>query len=115
MTMTSLTGASDHELLATLNRLAADRANTAELILVLGAVEHRRLYRPSHHSLYEYCVQQLRMSPDMAYKRIRVARTARRYPGLVAAIREGRLHLSSVMLLRPYLRGGAGRQLLEAA
>ncbi len=116
MTMTSLTGASDRELLATLIRLAADdRANTAELLVVLGAVEQRRLYQPSHHSLYEYCVQLLRMSPDTAYKRIRVARTARRYPGIVLAIRDGRLHLSSVMLLRPYLRGAAGRKLLEAA
>ncbi len=116
MSTTSLTGASDHELLATLDRLAADdRANNAELIVVLGAVEQRRLYRASHHSLYEYCVQLLRMSPDMAYKRIRVARTARRYPGIVSAIRDGRLHLSSVMLLRPYLRGRAGEALLEAA
>ncbi len=49
MTTTSLTGASDAELLDTLNRLATDdRANNAELI-VPGAVEQRRL----HRSLYE--------------------------------------------------------------
>ena len=39
----------------------------------------------------------------MAYKRIRVARTARQFPAIHDMLADGRLHLTAVVLLAPYL------------
>ncbi|HEY6195588.1 MAG TPA: hypothetical protein VI504_11160, partial [Candidatus Eisenbacteria bacterium] len=43
------------------------------------------------------------MSEDMAYMRIRAARTARKFPVVFAAVADGRLHLTAVVLLAPHL------------
>jgi hypothetical protein len=45
----------------------------------------------------------LGMSEDQAFKRIRAARAVRRYPVVAKAVADGRLHLSGVVLLAPYL------------
>src|SRR6266487_4378122 len=53
--------------------------------------------------MFAYCVHELRLSEDAAYKRIQAARVARRFPVLFEALAEGRLHLGAVGLLAPYL------------
>lgn len=45
----------------------------------------------------------LHFSDDAAFKRIRAARTARRYPQIFEMIADGRLHLSAVVMLAPHL------------
>src|SRR5262245_4973333 len=55
--------------------------------------------------MYTYCVGRLHLSGDAAYKRIQVARAARRYPGVLAALAEGRVHLTGLNLLAPHLKG----------
>ena len=108
---------SDSALLRDLAHLVRqDRALTARIVAHLGEVDARRLYAPAGHpSMFAYCVEELRFSEDAAYKRIRVARAARQFPELFAALADGRLHLAAASLLAPHLtRENAGR-LIEAA
>lgn len=90
---------------ALLSLVARDRATTAELLAHLAEFDARKLHRPAgYSSLYEYCVKQLGMSEDMACKRTVAARVARKYPGVLSAIADGRLHLSGIVMLAPYLK-----------
>ena len=65
--------------------------------------------------MYLYCVHELRLSEEAAFKRIHAARTARGFPALFAALAEGRLHLSGVVMLAPHLTPENADELLAAA
>jgi hypothetical protein len=96
-----------------------DRAGTSELLGHLSEFDRRRLYAPAGYaSMHEYCVRELRMSDDATFARIRTARACRRFPGILAAIEDGRFTVTSVVLLAPHLKSltrEAGRELLRAA
>lgn len=93
-----------------------DRATTANLLAHLAEADERRLYLPAAYpSMYMYCVHELHMSEDTSLKRIQVARVARKFPGVLSAIADGRLHLTAVGLLAPYLTPENAEHLLEAA
>ena len=101
----SLSHLDDHVLLRDLATLVSqDRATTAKLLAHLAEVEERKLYaRAAYPSMFLYCVRELRMSEDVAYARIRVARKARQFPAIFPALADGRLHLSAVVQLTPHL------------
>jgi len=100
--------------LATL--VSRDRATTAQLLAHLAEFDARKLYLPAAYpSMYAYCVGELRMSEDAAAKRIQAARAARRFPTILEAVADGRLHLSAVCLLCPYLLEDSAADLLAAA
>jgi len=100
--------------LATL--VAQDRATTAALLAHLAEVDERRLYLPAAHpSMYAYCIHELHLSEDAVFKRIQVARVARRFPAIFPALADGRLHLSAVVLLAPHLTKENAGELLAAA
>ncbi|MBI5709536.1 MAG: HNH endonuclease, partial [Candidatus Eisenbacteria bacterium] len=100
--------------LATL--VTRERVTTAALLAHLAEVDARRLYAPAGHpSMFSYCVHELRLSEDAAYKRIQAARLAREFPVLFEALADGRLHLSAVGLLAPYLTPENADELLAAA
>jgi hypothetical protein len=101
----ALTDLADETLLSNLSALvSAERQNTAVLLAHLAEVEARKLYRPAGYStMHEYCVGALHLSDDSAYKRLRTARAARRFPQIFEAIADGRLHLSGVAVLAPHL------------
>jgi hypothetical protein len=113
----SLAHLSDGTLLRALSSLVAERrAHTARLLAHLAEVDARRLYLPAAHpSMFSYCVQELGFSEQSAYKHIRSARAARRFPALFAAVADGRLHVSAVVLLAPYLTPENAAELLAAA
>jgi hypothetical protein len=113
----SLTHLDDHVLLRDLAALVArDRATTAALLAHLAEVDTRRLYAPAGYpSMHGYCVGELRLSEDSAYKRIRAARAARDFPAIFAAVADGRLHLSAVVMLSSYLTAENADELLAAA
>jgi 5-methylcytosine-specific restriction endonuclease McrA len=117
MSKHSLTHLSDGTLLRDLTVLVArDRVNTAELLAHLAEVDARRLYLPAGYpSMHAYCEQELRLSEDTANKRIRVARKAREIPALFAAIADGRLNLSGVILLASQLTPNNADELIKAA
>src|SRR5258705_6985371 len=91
---------SDAALLRELAALVAgDRITTASLLAHIAEVDARRLYVPAGYpSMYAYCVEELRLSEDAAFRRIRAAPAARRFPSLPELAAEGRVHLAAVSL-----------------
>jgi hypothetical protein len=95
---------------------ARDRATTAEMLALISEADRRRLFaRESFASMFRYCVRKLRMSEDIAYKRIQAARAARRFPAILDMVADGRLHLTAVVMLAPFLRREGATELLQAA
>ncbi len=113
----SLAHLPDPDLLAHLAALvAADQQTTAALLAHLAEVDARALYLPAAcASMHVYCVRVLHLSEDAAYKRIRAARVARRFPAIFAAVADGRLHLAAVVLLAPHLTDETADELISAA
>jgi hypothetical protein len=113
----SLTHLTDEALLRELTSLVSrDRSTTAALVAHLAEVERRELHLPAGFpSLLDYCVHELKLSRDEALKRIRVARQARKYPIIFYALADGRLTLTTVLVLRRHLRHENARELLKAA
>jgi hypothetical protein len=97
-------------------RVSLDCDTTAELLADLGEIDARKLYAPEgYDSMYEFCVHELRMSEDVACKRICAARAARRFPAIFPAVAEGTLHLSAVVVLAPHLTPETADELLATA
>jgi 5-methylcytosine-specific restriction endonuclease McrA len=107
----------DDELFATVQRLTA-RSNVAlaELLVHLGEVERRGIHRQrACASLYTYCIYELRMSEDAAFRRSRAARLVREYPELRDAIAKGEIHLTGVLIIGPHLGGDRHAEILRRA
>ncbi len=113
----SLTHLSDQTLLRDLVAIVAqDRRTTAALLAHIAEVDARRLYAPAGYpSMFSYCVGELHLSEDAAFKRIRAARAARQFPALFDALADGRLHLAAVVLLTPHLSAESADELVAAA
>ena len=113
----SLSHLSDQALgrdLATL--VARERAATADVVAHIAEFDARKLYLPAAYpSMFAYCVGELRLSEDAASKRIQAVRAARRCPAALAALAEGRVHLSGICLLAPHLTPENAAELLAAA
>ena len=113
----TLASISNEELFATVQHLTA-RCNVAlaDLLAHLGEVEHRGIHRErACATLYTYCVYELRMSEDAAYRRSRAARLVREYPELYDAIAKGEIHLTGVLMIGPYLGGERHGEVLRRA
>jgi hypothetical protein len=86
------------------------------LLAHIAEVDARKLYVPAgYSSMHAYCVNELHLSEDAAYKRIQAARVARQFPVVFAALAEGRLHLAAVCMLAPHLTPENAEELIEAA
>src|SRR5689334_16769955 len=62
-----------------------------------------------------YCMGEFGLPKDAAYKRIQAARTAREFPAIFERVADGRLNLSGVCLLAPYLTMENAAELLTEA
>src|SRR5262245_5501323 len=104
----SVAHVSDQALLAQLEQFeSSDRANLARLLAHLGEIAARKLYAPlGHGSMFTWLMSRRGYSEETAYKRIRVAKAARRYPEILPAIASGELHMTAIVLLAPYLLPG---------
>src|SRR5262249_59231248 len=105
------------ELLAATHDLARRSCNVeADLLLHLAEVDQRKLYleRP-FPSMFAFCVDELGFSDDAAYYRITVARAGRRFPAIIDAVREGKVHLAGLRLLVPHLTEENHREVLAQA
>src|SRR5262249_34906996 len=72
----------------------SERGSTADLLADLAEIDVRRFYvAMAYPSLFAYCMAELKLSADAAYKRIKVARAARRFPVIFDAVADGRLNL----------------------
>jgi hypothetical protein len=96
--------------------VAQARTTTATLLAHLAEFDARKLYLPAGYpSMFAYCVHELHLSEDAAYKRIQAARVARQFPDIFEAVADGRLHLGAICLLAPYLTPENADGLLAAA
>ena len=96
---------SDSDLLANTRRLVG-RSNQlfAALLAHLAEVEARGVHRTrACSSLYTYCIYELRMSEDAAFRRATAAKLVKRFPALFDAIASGELHLTGLLMLGPHL------------
>ena len=93
-----------------------DRQSTADLLALIAESDRRRRYAQlGFGSMKAYCVKALGLSDDAASKRIQVARKARFLPVIFEAIADGRVHLTGMNLLVPFLDEENVHQLIEAA
>ena len=107
----------DHSLLQSTRSLRErDRLTTALLVARIGEIESRRLAeRLGHPSTLAWCITELRLSEDEAFRRIRAARFGRRFPELFEALADGRLHLTAVNLIGPHLSKATVADWIDAA
>jgi hypothetical protein len=113
----SLTRLSDAELVDRMKALlASERDTVATLIAHLAEMDTRDVHlREGYPSLFVYCRDVLGLSEWEAYKRIEVARAARRFPVILEWLADGSLGLTTVRLLAPHLNAANHREVLEAA
>ena len=96
--------------------VAQERTAMAAVLAHIAEVDARKLYLPAGYpSMHAYCVGELRFSEDATYKRIQAGRAARQFPAIFGAVAEGRLHLTAVNRLAPYLTQQNADGLIEAA
>src|SRR5258705_8301790 len=105
------------ELAEELVRLArSGRETTVCLVTHLAEFAARDLHLAAGFpSLFAYCTEVLRLSEHEAYHRILAARTARRYPRILAMLADGSLTLTAVRLVAPHLTDATAERLLAAA
>src|SRR3990172_9486306 len=95
---------SDDDLLGRLAELLKQwRGVESDLVAHIGEVDARRLYAREASSMFTYCTELLHLSEAEAYLRIAAARASRKYPLLLVMLSDGRVHLSGVGKLAPYL------------
>jgi hypothetical protein len=113
----SLSHLSDPDLKCSLTSIiAGDRASTATVLAHIAEFDARRLYLPEAYPfMFAYCVHALHLSEDATYKRIRAGRAARAFPAIFEAVADGRLHLTAVSRLAPYLTPENAADLLAGA
>jgi hypothetical protein len=96
---------SDDELLRRLAELMKQsRRLESDLVALIAEVDERRLYaREASPSMFAYCTEILHLSEAEAYLRIAAARASREHPTLLTMLGDGRLHLTGIAKLAPYL------------
>ena len=96
---------SDDALLDELGALVQeDTERTAVLLRYVAEVDRRSLWqRCGHSSLFGFLVERFHMSEAVAYRRIRAARTAMKFPVLFDLVARGDLHLTAIHLLAAHL------------
>ena len=108
---------SSHRLMKRLRRLVGrNNALTAQLLCHMGEVDERRLYlEVACPSMFAYCTGILRMSDAQAFRRIRAARLARKFPVVLPMVHSGQIHLCALALLAPHMTEDNGEELLQQA
>jgi hypothetical protein len=111
----SLRSLSDDALLAGLENLVRqERESTADVVEHLWEVERRELVLGrAYPSLYEYCTKKLGYTESGAAFRMRAARAAAEFPGIIERLRSGRLHLEAVVRISPHLTDSNHADLLD--
>jgi len=113
----SLQSIPDDDLLRRLTEITQQsRRVEADLVAHIGEVDERRLYaREASPSMFVYCTEVLHLSEAEAYLRITVARASRAHPMLLTLLGDGRLHLTGIARLAPYLTRDNRDTLLKRA
>jgi hypothetical protein len=107
----------DEQLVGEVERLAAcERTTTADLVAHLAEMESRQLYLAAgFNSLFTYCREVLHLPEDATCNRTTAVRMVRAFPTVLPMLADGRLNLSTLRLLAPYLTADNHRILLAEA
>jgi len=82
----------------------------------IGEIEARDLHlKAGYKSLHAFCMAEYALSDDEALLRINVSRVAREFPAIFCAIAEGKLSMTTVLVLKPLLTSATANELLAAA
>jgi len=108
---------SDDDLLARLAAVVHDsRRGESTLLNHIAEVDLRRLYaREACPSMFVYCTRRLHLAEGAAFRRIRVARASRKHPVVIEMVADGRLHVSGIAVLVPFLTRENRDRLLSLA
>ena len=108
---------SDARLIDEMRRLVATECGaTAVVVAGLAEFDARRLWLPlGYSSLFNYCVQCLKLTEDAACSRIDAARASRKFPRLLEGLLSGDLSLTAARMLAPHLNVENHIQVLEQA
>ena len=101
-----------------LHDLVGEERNVqVDFILHLDEFDQRRAYlEGGYGSLWDYCLKALHLREGAAWRRMAAMRVLRRFPSMEAALRDGRLCLSTLALLGQVLTDeNAGDLLARAA
>ncbi|HEY3121239.1 MAG TPA: hypothetical protein VGL15_11490, partial [Vicinamibacteria bacterium] len=86
------------------------------MIALLAEIDARGLHLAAGYgSLFMFCREVLRLSDHEAYRRIEVARIARRFPLILQKLSDGSLNLTTIDLIAPQLRPDNHEELLDEA
>ncbi|HEX6323887.1 MAG TPA: hypothetical protein VFZ36_09190 [Vicinamibacterales bacterium] len=107
----------DSRLIEAMPRLiAAECGATAIVVAALAEFDARRLWLPlGYSSLFNYCVQHLRLTEDAACSRIEAARAGRKFPRVLEYLQSGELSLTAARMLAPHLTPTNHGPVLEQA
>ena len=93
-----------------------ERAKLALAVAHVGEIDARRSYREAGYaSMFAFCEKVLKLQEQVALKRLRVARIARRFPVIFESLASGALSLTSVIILKPHLTEETASELIAAA
>ncbi len=82
-----------------------DRHCLAKSLVHLAEFDRRALcVKEGGESLFAYCTRVLGYDEFDAFRRIRAARTINRFPSVVPLIEEGKISLTAIAVLAPYLK-----------
>ena len=82
-----------------------ERTALAEFLVALAIVDKERLCLDEAYSSLSHFLQEgMGLSRSSALKRINACRLVVRFPQFLEKVREGRLHLSALMLIATHLR-----------
>jgi len=95
-----ITQFNDQQLLeSAMNLIGQEQKLLSKILMHLQEIERRKLYCDlGYSSLYDYCLKELRYSPQQAWRRINAMRLMKKLPELINSIDDGTLTLSSINL-----------------
>ena len=81
-----------------------EKRAVSRLLAHLCAFDERQLaMKKKGRSLFDYCAKDLGFEEFDAYRRIRGARVAHKYPAVLDLVEQGKLNLTSLVVLHPVL------------
>src|SRR5688500_18527121 len=106
---------SDHQLVARMpDLLQQERSASADFVEALAELDARKLYLGlGFTSVYSYCAARLHLTDGSAYRRIEAARASRRFPAVLAMLKDGSLSLATAALVSCKLTTSNADQLLK--
>jgi len=105
----------DDQLLSGLASIVRRRNQiTAEFLAYLAELDERQLFLDlGFSSLFEYCVETLKLCESTAGRHIAAARVCRKYPEAFALVASGALHASALSFMKKYLTTENAAELFE--